>query len=274
MLFCQVFGTATKPLISWLLPPQYRSTASDASGLSPKVSLDADFHIPLLNDTQQDDNSSIYDRTGISQILNGLPRPQSIGMLLTAPRSKIHHIWRKFDDAYMRPTFGGRGYVRLMSRRGGMDIPEEDEDEERDWIQWVATVPVTWPVFIVQDTGWWMHSTEYHPDGSVSKEWHCLQFLYLLESSCNCAWDEHVLLHNSERSWDFSCKCEGSIELKFWWRSWLIIIANPGPYFHTLINVVPDHILCEDLCPPGLIGLGFSCPGSFGWLLLKKLCIV
>lgn len=124
----QVFGTATKPLINYLLPPQYRSTGSDASALSPKVSLDADFHIPLLTDTeQQDDDTS--NRSAISQILNGLPRPQSLGMLLTAPRSKIHHVWRKFDDAYMRPTFGGRGFVRMMSRRG-MDIVEEDEEED------------------------------------------------------------------------------------------------------------------------------------------------
>jgi len=128
MCYLQVLGTATKPLISWLLPPHYR-TASDASGLSPKLSLDADFHIPLLNDTEEDDNNDgINTRTAISRILNGFPRPQSLGMLLSAPRSKIHDVWRKFDDAYMRPTFGGRGYVRLISRRG-MDIPEEEEEE-------------------------------------------------------------------------------------------------------------------------------------------------
>jgi sodium/hydrogen exchanger 8 len=124
----QVFGTATKPLISWLLPPKYRSNSN--VGLSPNVSLDADFHIPLLMDTERDENG-IIERTGISRILNGLPHPQSLGMLLTAPRSKIHHVWRKFDDAYMRPMFGGRGYVRLMSRRS-MHIPEEDEDLENE----------------------------------------------------------------------------------------------------------------------------------------------
>lgn len=122
----QVFGTATKPLISWLLPPKYRSNYNDAIGLSPNVSLDVDFHIPLLMDTERDENG-ILERTGISRILNGLPHPQSLGMLLTAPRSKIHYVWRKFDDAYMRPMFGGRGYVRLMSRRS-MNIPEEIEE--------------------------------------------------------------------------------------------------------------------------------------------------
>jgi len=123
-----VFGTATKPLISWLLPPHFSSNYGDSAGLSPKVSLDVDFHMPLLMDTEHDGNGT-NDRTVISQILHGLPRPQSIGMLLTAPRSTIHYVWRKFDDAYMRPMFGGRGYVRLMSRRS-MDIPEENEDLE------------------------------------------------------------------------------------------------------------------------------------------------
>ena len=128
--YMQVFGTLTPPLIWWLYPPHHRSAQSDAS-LSPKASLDHDFHIPLLNDTEQDGENGTNEGTGISHILNGLARPQSISMLLTAPRSTIHKVWRKFDDAYMRPTFGGRGYVRMMSRRG-MDLPEEDEDLEEE----------------------------------------------------------------------------------------------------------------------------------------------
>lgn len=130
--YMQVFGSLTPPLIAWLYPPHYRPNRSDASALSPKVSLDSDIHIPLLNDTEQDGENGgngRNGRTGISQILNGLPGPQSIGMLLTAPRSKIHHVWRKFDDAYMRPAFGGSGFRRMASRRG-MEIPEEDEDLE------------------------------------------------------------------------------------------------------------------------------------------------
>ena len=124
--YMQVFGTATKPLIFWLLPPKYRSLPS----LSPNVSLDADFHIPLLMDTERDENG-ITERTGISRIFNGLP-PQSLTMLLTAPRSKIHHVWRKFDDAYMRPMFGGRGYVRLISRRSMGETEEPIETLENE----------------------------------------------------------------------------------------------------------------------------------------------
>lgn len=124
----QVFGSLTPPLIAWLYPPHHRSNQSDGS-LSPKASIDADFFTPLLNDTEQDGENRTNDETGIRHILDRLPRPQSIGMLLTAPRSTIHHVWRKFDDAYMRPTFGGRGFVRMLSRRG-MELPEEDEDLE------------------------------------------------------------------------------------------------------------------------------------------------
>ncbi|KAG0616148.1 hypothetical protein M758_5G093600 [Ceratodon purpureus] len=123
-----VFGSLTPPLIAWLHPPQHRSNNSDAA-LSPKASFDADHFIPLLNDTERDGENGTNDQSGISHFLDRLPRPQSIGMLLTAPRSTIHHVWRKFDDAYMRPTFGGRGFVRMASRRG-MELPEEDEELE------------------------------------------------------------------------------------------------------------------------------------------------
>lgn len=126
----QVFGSLTPPLIAWLYPPHCRSNHSDVSGnLSPKASLDSDFHIPLLMDTNGDGEQDGETRIPINQYLRNLTRLQSISSLLTAPRSTIHHVWRKFDDAYMRPTFGGRGYVRLMSRRG-MDPPAEDEDLE------------------------------------------------------------------------------------------------------------------------------------------------
>lgn len=35
----------------------------------------------------------------------------SIGMLMRYPTSTIHYMWRKFDDRYMRPVFGGRGFA-------------------------------------------------------------------------------------------------------------------------------------------------------------------
>ena len=38
------------------------------------------------------------------------PRP-NLRMLLTRPTPSVHYYWRMFDDAFMRPVFGGRGFV-------------------------------------------------------------------------------------------------------------------------------------------------------------------
>lgn len=136
-LCVQVFGTLTPPLIAWLYPPHVRRCRSDASdrGLSPKASLEHDSTlIPLLMDTNRDEgddaeHGAANGNMPLNQYFRDLTRLQSLSALLTAPRSTIHHVWRKFDDAYMRPTFGGRGYVRLMSRRV-LEPPQEDEDLE------------------------------------------------------------------------------------------------------------------------------------------------
>lgn len=43
-----------------------------------------------------------------------VPRPTSLRMLLSTPSHTVHHYWRKFDDAFMRPVFGGRGFVPIV----------------------------------------------------------------------------------------------------------------------------------------------------------------
>jgi len=127
----QVFGTLTPPLIAWLYPPHHGPNSSDVSGgLSPKASLDGDYHL-LLGYREQDSGEN---EDAMDPFSRDLSRFQSLRELLTASRSTIHAVWRRFDDAYMRPTFGGRGYVRLMSRRG-MESPLEDtllEDEDQN----------------------------------------------------------------------------------------------------------------------------------------------
>lgn len=42
---------------------------------------------------------------------NGNNRRSSLSRLLANPTSTIHQFWRKFDDKYMRPVFGGRGFM-------------------------------------------------------------------------------------------------------------------------------------------------------------------
>lgn len=84
--FFQVFGILTKPLVRTLLPQH--SLAHDTS--PPKE----DITLRLL---------PIEDSAA-----SGLMRAKrSLTMLLERPAHTIHAYWRKFDDTYMRPVFGG-----------------------------------------------------------------------------------------------------------------------------------------------------------------------
>ncbi|KAF5943298.1 hypothetical protein HYC85_020940 [Camellia sinensis] len=94
-----VFGTLTKPLVRFLLPPlKHSSSMTSSEPSSPKS-----FTLPLLGNGQEDSEAD----TGIHSI----PRPTSVRMLLSTPTHTVHHYWRKFDDAFMHPVFGGRGFV-------------------------------------------------------------------------------------------------------------------------------------------------------------------
>ncbi|KAB5524494.1 hypothetical protein DKX38_022243 [Salix brachista] len=92
-----VFGLLTKPLISFLLPRKHSLTTmpSDLTDLKP-------LNLPLLANGQDPEGD-----------MNGdpIPRPVSLRMLLTTPSRNVHHYWRKFDDSFMRPVFGGRGFT-------------------------------------------------------------------------------------------------------------------------------------------------------------------
>lgn len=92
----QVFGMMTKPLIRLLLPASSHSVTSEPS--SPKS-----LHSPLLTSMQGSD----LETASHSHIV----RPSSLRMLLSKPTHTVHYYWRKFDDALMRPMFGGRGFV-------------------------------------------------------------------------------------------------------------------------------------------------------------------
>lgn len=95
----QVFGLMTKPLIRLLLPhtphPKGSSiTITTDSGTPKSVT------VPLLT---QDSEADIEGHE--------VHRPNSIRALLATPTHTVHRMWRKFDDAFMRPVFGGRGFV-------------------------------------------------------------------------------------------------------------------------------------------------------------------
>lgn len=92
-----VFGLLTKPLIRLMLPSPTHllRTLSDSS---PKSMQD-----PLLGNGQD----SLTD-------LSPIPRPTSLRMLIANSTHTVHHYWRKFDDGFMRPVFGGRGFVPFV----------------------------------------------------------------------------------------------------------------------------------------------------------------
>ncbi|TVU17837.1 hypothetical protein EJB05_33897 [Eragrostis curvula] len=91
-----VFGLLTKPLLSLLIPPRPGLTMS--SQLSSQSILD-----PLLGSLLGSD----FDV--------GQTTPQyNLQYILTAPTRSVHRLWRKFDDRFMRPVFGGRGFVPFV----------------------------------------------------------------------------------------------------------------------------------------------------------------
>nr|ALT06549.1 Na+/H+ antiporter [Iris halophila] len=96
-----VFGMMTKPLIRLLLPPTGKHLAHMASDLSATSD---SFLLPLLGNGQ---GSEI-------ETAQSLHRPPSLRMLLSKPTHTVHHYWRKFDDSFMRPMFGGRGFTPFV----------------------------------------------------------------------------------------------------------------------------------------------------------------
>ncbi|KAF2311008.1 hypothetical protein GH714_019031 [Hevea brasiliensis] len=95
-----VFGLMTKPLVRILLPsPKHTSSMLSSEPSSPKS-----FTAPLLNGQDLEDNKGSCN----------VSRPTSLRMLLSTSSHSVHHYWRKFDDAFMRPVFGGRGFVPFI----------------------------------------------------------------------------------------------------------------------------------------------------------------
>ncbi|XVF30873.1 hypothetical protein REPUB_Repub16aG0095200 [Reevesia pubescens] len=94
-----VFGILTKPLIRFLLPHSKVTTGMLSDPSSPKSST-----VPFLGNGQDsfDESPAVFHRPG------------SIRALLSTPTHTVHHYWRKFDNAFMRPVFGGRGFVPFV----------------------------------------------------------------------------------------------------------------------------------------------------------------
>lgn len=86
----QVGGLLTKPLIWLLLNPHKLSGSSMASELSSNKSLSE----PLL----------FYGQESESTVDTGNPLDSN---------HTVHYYWRIFDNSFMRPVFGGRGFTPI-----------------------------------------------------------------------------------------------------------------------------------------------------------------
>ncbi|XVF70771.1 hypothetical protein PTKIN_Ptkin11bG0189000 [Pterospermum kingtungense] len=96
-----VFGFLTKPLIYYLLPhrPIIDKCESSLGSKSPESSLGSkspkeDMSLPLLS----------FEESASTNLIRA---KDSLTMLIERPVYTVHFYWRKFDDTYMRPIFGG-----------------------------------------------------------------------------------------------------------------------------------------------------------------------
>lgn len=107
----------TKPLVDWLIPDHIRSSSSDSSTpSSPKYLSDDDGGLTrsLLGPCSSSDGNIFSSRTS------------SLQMLLRAPTWTVHYFWRKFDDTYMRPMFGGRCVQDSIRQEESRNSPIDD----------------------------------------------------------------------------------------------------------------------------------------------------
>eukprot|EP00258_Populus_trichocarpa_P023023 XP_024439042.1 sodium/hydrogen exchanger 1 isoform X2 [Populus trichocarpa] len=95
-----VCGSVTKPLIEAVLLRHRKPMVSD---FTDNVSLE-DLRVLLL-ESGDPSNSN-----------NNQParRASSLRLLIRHPTTTVHYFWRKFDDRFMRPMFGGRGFVPFV----------------------------------------------------------------------------------------------------------------------------------------------------------------
>lgn len=101
----QVFGSITKPLIEAVLLRQAKPYVSDATDFP---SLD-DLRTMFIENADGEPSDM-----GENQQATAAPRRSSLRLLLTHPTWTVHYLWRKFDDRFMRPVFGGRGFVPFV----------------------------------------------------------------------------------------------------------------------------------------------------------------
>ncbi|KAF4350216.1 hypothetical protein G4B88_013270 [Cannabis sativa] len=97
-----VFGSITKPLIEAVMLQHSKPSTSDAAEIPSLEDLHQLLFIENDNSAEQGNNQS------------ELPKRSSLSLLIRHPTTTVHYFWRKFDDRFMRPVFGGRGFVPFV----------------------------------------------------------------------------------------------------------------------------------------------------------------
>ncbi|KAL1827405.1 hypothetical protein ACET3Z_005817 [Daucus carota] len=91
-----VFGLMTKPLVRLLMPPPIvNSNVLSSEPSSPNT-------LPLLHSSQDPESDTEHE---------DFHRSASLSRIVSTTGNTIHRYWRKYDDRYMRPLFGGREVV-------------------------------------------------------------------------------------------------------------------------------------------------------------------
>ncbi|KAI5073373.1 hypothetical protein GOP47_0011386 [Adiantum capillus-veneris] len=110
-----VFGLLTKPLLRWLIHPHITDVLEPETPKVPRVS-SGDMNISLLEDGEPAHH----------------PNATSKDRVLDRSSSTVHHLWRKFDDSFMRPVFGGRGFVLPFHRSHNGEVQDSRSSDHFD----------------------------------------------------------------------------------------------------------------------------------------------
>ncbi|XP_078443397.1 Na+/H+ (sodium hydrogen) exchanger 3 isoform X2 [Wolffia australiana] len=103
-----VFGLLTKPLVGLLLPEGGGGRSERSSDVgSPSRSTSKVIEIEVEAQEEEEEEEEEAATFGLSQSLLGIDKASSFSILLERPAHTIHAYWRRFDDTYMRPIFGG-----------------------------------------------------------------------------------------------------------------------------------------------------------------------
>lgn len=112
-----VFGLITKPLVQWLQPSHLMSNENSEPGTPKEATITSELQVPLLEDGESLQCQTTGRNSGLRTLLR------------SSTSSTVHHFWRKFDDTYMRPVFGGRGFVPHLP---GLPSREMEDPELMD----------------------------------------------------------------------------------------------------------------------------------------------